>query len=87
GHGPSFEVKLHQGVVTVHLPDRTKFDFAWMAAKPRIIDRIRSHLKPKSIHLVEEYATPTEPAPAPKASESADEASPPPKSEPPHAPG
>lgn len=87
GHGPSFEVKLHQGVVTVHLPDRTKFDFAWMAAKPRIIDRIRTHLKPKSIHLVEEYATPTEPAPAPKASEPADEASPPAKSGPSHAPG
>ena len=44
--------------VTVTVPDRSKFDFGWAAAKPRVIDQIRSHLKPQMIRLVEEFATP-----------------------------
>ncbi|HUI38316.1 MAG TPA: hypothetical protein VLY85_01660 [Thermoplasmata archaeon] len=59
GHGPDFDVKVHQGVVTIRVPERSKFDFGWMAAKPRVVDRLRTQLKPKSIHVVEEYATPT----------------------------
>ncbi|MCI4349604.1 MAG: hypothetical protein L3J93_05250, partial [Thermoplasmata archaeon] len=62
GRGKEFEVKFHQGLLTLTVPERAKFDFAWLAAKPRVVDRLRSHLKPKSIHIVEEYATP-EPEP------------------------
>jgi FKBP-type peptidyl-prolyl cis-trans isomerase 2 len=65
GRGKEFEVKIHQGTVTVHVPERSKFDFAWMAAKPRVIDRIRTQLKPKTIHVVEEYVTPVPKAEAP----------------------
>ncbi|HEV2519612.1 MAG TPA: hypothetical protein VGX00_03190 [Thermoplasmata archaeon] len=59
GHGKEFEVKHHQGTLILHVPDRTKFDFAWMATKPKLIDRLRTQLKPKSIQIVEEYATPS----------------------------
>jgi len=74
GHGPEFGVEVHQGVVTLKVPDRSKFDLAWAASKPRVIDRIRQQVKPKSIHITEEYVTPVSkeaPAPAP-----ADETSP-----------
>jgi hypothetical protein len=66
GHGPEFGVEIHQGVVTLKVPDRSKFDLSWAASKPRVIDRIRSQVKPKSIHIVEEFVTPT---PKEKASE------------------
>jgi FKBP-type peptidyl-prolyl cis-trans isomerase 2 len=59
GRGDEFKVEVHNDVVTLHVPDRSKFDFAWAAAKPRVIDQIRTQLKPKSIHVVEEYVTPT----------------------------
>ena len=59
GHGKEFDVKHHQGILTLKVPERTKFDFAWMASKPRLIDRLRTQLKPKSIHIVEEYVTPS----------------------------
>jgi FKBP-type peptidyl-prolyl cis-trans isomerase SlyD len=59
GRSKEFEVQVEDGVVTMRVPERAKFDFAWMAAKPRVIDRIRTHLKPKSIRVVEEYLTPT----------------------------
>jgi FKBP-type peptidyl-prolyl cis-trans isomerase 2 len=59
GRSKEFDVQVADEVVTVKVPERSKFDFAWMAAKPRVIDRIRSHLKPKSIRVVEEYVTPT----------------------------
>lgn len=90
GHGADFGVEVHQGVVTLKVPDRSKFDLTWAANKPRVIDRIRSQVKPKSIHVVEEYVTPvakekageapkekptTEEAPA-KTDESADSAAP-----------
>ncbi|HEV2231556.1 MAG TPA: hypothetical protein VGS18_05175 [Thermoplasmata archaeon] len=58
GHGADFGVEVHQGVVTLKVPDRSKFDLTWAASKPRVIDRIRSQVKPKSIHVVEEYVTP-----------------------------
>jgi peptidylprolyl isomerase len=58
GRGSEFTVSIHQGTITLHVPERSKFDFNWMAAKPRVIDRIRTHLSPKSIHLIEEYVTP-----------------------------
>ncbi|HXQ94192.1 MAG TPA: hypothetical protein VN864_03365 [Thermoplasmata archaeon] len=59
GRSKEFVVEHADGVVTIHVPERSKFDFGWMAAKPRVIDRIRTHLKPKSILVVEEYVTPT----------------------------
>ena len=58
GHGDDFKVEIHQNVVTLHVPDRSKFDFAWAAAKPRVIDQIRTQLKPTSIRMIEEYVTP-----------------------------
>ena len=58
GHGPDFGVEVHQGVVTLKVPDRSKFDLSWAASKPRVIDRIRAQLKPKSIRLIEEFVTP-----------------------------
>jgi len=67
GRGPEFKVQLHQGTITIHVPERSKFDFNWMAAKPRVIDRVRTQLKPKAIHLVEEYVTPVPKPDAPPA--------------------
>jgi FKBP-type peptidyl-prolyl cis-trans isomerase SlyD len=58
GRSSEFHVEVHDKVVTVKVPDRTKFDIAWMAAKPRVIDRIRTHLHPHTIRVVEEYVTP-----------------------------
>jgi FKBP-type peptidyl-prolyl cis-trans isomerase 2 len=58
GHGQEFDVKVHDGIVTLKVPERTKFDFAWTVAKPRLIDQMRSRLAPKAIHIVEEYVTP-----------------------------
>ena len=59
GHGAEFGVEVHQGTVTLKVPDRSKFDLSWAASKPRVIDRIRLQLKPKTIHIVEEYVTPS----------------------------
>jgi len=58
GRSGEFTVELHDKVLTVKVPDRSKFDIAWMAAKPRVIDRLRTHLHPQTIRLVEEYVTP-----------------------------
>jgi FKBP-type peptidyl-prolyl cis-trans isomerase 2 len=58
GRGAEFKVDVEHGTVTVTVPDRSKFDFGWAAAKPRVIDQIRTHLKPQMIRLVEEFATP-----------------------------
>jgi FKBP-type peptidyl-prolyl cis-trans isomerase SlyD len=60
GRGKDFEVEMHEKVLTVTLPDRAKFDLAWHAAtKSRLIERLRSHVHPKSIRFLEEYVTPT----------------------------
>ncbi|MGI0132428.1 MAG: FKBP-type peptidyl-prolyl cis-trans isomerase [Thermoplasmata archaeon] len=58
GRSTEFGVEVHNDVVTLKVPERSKFDFGWMASKPRVIDRIRTHVKPKAIHVVEEYVTP-----------------------------
>jgi len=58
GRSAEFHVEVHDKTVTLKVPDRTKFDIAWMAAKPRVIDRIRTHLHPQTIRVVEEYVTP-----------------------------
>ncbi|MGI0054254.1 MAG: FKBP-type peptidyl-prolyl cis-trans isomerase [Thermoplasmata archaeon] len=58
GRAQEFHVELHEHVVTVKVPDRAKFDPAWFTDKPRIVDRVRTQLHPKSIKFVEEYVTP-----------------------------
>jgi FKBP-type peptidyl-prolyl cis-trans isomerase 2 len=58
GRSAEFHVEVHEKTVTLKVPDRTKFDIAWMAAKPRVIDRIRTHLHPQTVRVVEEYVTP-----------------------------
>ncbi|MGA3022362.1 MAG: hypothetical protein ABSE66_06110 [Thermoplasmata archaeon] len=58
GRSSEFHVEVHEKTLTVKVPDRTKFDIAWMAAKPRVIDRLRTHLHPHTIRVVEEYVTP-----------------------------
>jgi FKBP-type peptidyl-prolyl cis-trans isomerase 2 len=58
GRSKEFGVEVHQHVVTLKIPDRSKFDIQWLAAKPRLVDQIRSHLKPSAIKIVEEYVTP-----------------------------
>jgi FKBP-type peptidyl-prolyl cis-trans isomerase 2 len=58
GRSKEFHVEVHGHTVTVRVPDRTKFDFNWVAAKPRVIEQIRAQLKPQKIELVEEYLTP-----------------------------
>lgn len=58
GRSSEFHVEVHEKSLTLKVPDRTKFDIAWMAAKPRVIDRLRTHLHPSTIRVVEEYVTP-----------------------------
>jgi FKBP-type peptidyl-prolyl cis-trans isomerase 2 len=58
GRGKEFHVEVKSGHITLTVPDRSKFDFTWVAAKPRVIDRLRTQLKPESIKIVEEYVTP-----------------------------
>ena len=58
GHGSDFGLEVHGHAITIQVPDRTKFDINWMAVKPRLIDRLRTQLKPTSIKIVEEYVTP-----------------------------
>jgi FKBP-type peptidyl-prolyl cis-trans isomerase 2 len=58
GRSAEFHVEVHDKTVTLRVPDRSKFDIGWMAAKPRVIDRLRSQLKPHTIRVLEEYVTP-----------------------------
>jgi FKBP-type peptidyl-prolyl cis-trans isomerase 2 len=58
GRSNEFHVESHEKSLTIKVPDRSKFDIAWMAAKPRVIDRLRTHLHPSTIRVVEEYVTP-----------------------------
>jgi len=74
GRSGEFHVEVHEKSVTLKVPDRSKFDIAWMAAKPRVIDRLRSHLHPQTIKVVEEYVTP---APEKKEAESTQPTEPP----------
>ncbi len=57
--GSEFHVEIRDHVVTIKVPDRAKFDPSWFGDKPRIVDRIRTQISPKSIRFVEEYVTPT----------------------------
>ena len=73
GFGSEFHVEHREKTFTLRVPDRTKFDPYWFAAKARIVERLRSQLHPEMIRFVEEWATPAEAKSAetsPKASES-----------------
>ncbi len=59
GRSSEFHIETHEKSLTLKVPDRSKFDIGWMAAKPRVIDRLRTYLHPPTIRLVEEYVTPT----------------------------
>jgi len=69
GRSSEFKVEVHDKVVTLHVPERSKFDISWMAAKPRVIDRIRTHVHPHSVRVVEEYVTPAAEKPAEKSAD------------------
>jgi FKBP-type peptidyl-prolyl cis-trans isomerase 2 len=58
GRSQEFGVEHHEKTITLKLPERSKFDISWMAAKPRVVDRLRSQLHPHTIRIVEEYVTP-----------------------------
>jgi FKBP-type peptidyl-prolyl cis-trans isomerase 2 len=58
GRAAEFQVETHDKTLQLKIPDRSKFDIGWMAAKPRVIDRLRTQLHPHAIRLVEEYVTP-----------------------------
>jgi len=79
GRSSEFHIEVHEKTLTLKVPERTKFDISWMAAKPRVIDRLRTHLHPQTIRVVEEYVTP-----APEKKEAAPAAATP--AEPPAAP-
>jgi FKBP-type peptidyl-prolyl cis-trans isomerase 2 len=59
GRGAEFHIEIRDKTLTLKIPDRSKFDISWMAAKPRVVDRLRSQLHPDTIRIVEEYVTPT----------------------------
>ncbi|HEV2449042.1 MAG TPA: hypothetical protein VGU43_01370 [Thermoplasmata archaeon] len=80
GRGAEFKVESKGSTLELHVPDRSKFDFAWLAAKPRVIEQLRQHLHPETIRVIEEYVTPAEPkAKAESAPKSASATAAPPK--------
>jgi hypothetical protein len=60
GRGAEFQIDTDGKTITLRIPDRSKFDISWMAAKPRVVDRLRTQLHPETIRIVEEYVTPAE---------------------------
>ena len=58
GRASEFGVEHHGNTIVLKVPERSKFDITWMAGKPRVIDRIRTHVHPQTIRIVEEYVTP-----------------------------
>jgi len=64
GYGSEFHIEHREKAFTLRVPDRTKFDPFWVAAKARVVERARRQLSPEAIRFVEEWMTP---APEPKA--------------------
>ncbi len=65
GFGSEFHLEHRERSYTVKVPERTKFDPYWFAAKARIVERMRKQLHPETIRFVEEWASPApEAAPA-----------------------
>jgi FKBP-type peptidyl-prolyl cis-trans isomerase 2 len=67
GRGSEFHIEIRDKTITLKIPDRSKFDISWMAAKPRVVDRLRTQLHPETIRIVEEYVTPAPEKPEKKA--------------------
>jgi len=63
GFGTEFHVEHHEKTFTIKVPDRTKFDPYWFAAKARIVEKLRKQLRPESIRFQEEWLTPPEAKP------------------------
>ncbi len=59
GHGPEFRIEKKGSDFSIIVPERSKFDFRWMAAKPRLIEAIRSQVAPTTLSLIEEYVSPS----------------------------
>lgn len=82
GRSKEFHVEVKGGHISLKVPDRAKFDFGWLASKPRLIERLRSQLSPEKITISEEFVTPAkkekeaEPAPAAEAAPKETEAKP-----------
>jgi FKBP-type peptidyl-prolyl cis-trans isomerase 2 len=87
GRSGEFHVETHEKTITIRIPDRSKFDLGWLAAKPRVIDQLRTQLKPHSVRIVEEYVTPTTEAKAPEAGKGKAPPASEPEAEPKSAPG
>ena len=66
GYASEFHVEHREKAFTLRVPDRTKFDPYWVAAKARVVDRVRATLHPELIRFVEEWVTPP-PEPKPTA--------------------
>ena len=60
GYGTDFHVEHREKTFTVRVAERTKFDPYWVAAKARIVERVRNQLHPEMIRFVEEWLTPAE---------------------------
>jgi FKBP-type peptidyl-prolyl cis-trans isomerase 2 len=60
GYGTEFHVEHREKTFVLKVPDRTKFDPFWVAAKARIVERVRNQLHPEAIRFVEEWVTPVE---------------------------
>jgi len=58
GYGAEFHVEHREKTFTLRVADRTKFDPYWVAAKARIVERVRTQLHPEAIRFVEEWVTP-----------------------------
>lgn len=58
GRAAEFGIEHRGKAIELKLPERSKFDISWLAGKPRVVDRIRSHVHPEVIRIVEEYVTP-----------------------------
>ncbi len=76
GRSGEFHVEVRGGHITLKVPDRAKFDAGWLISKGRVIETLRSQLKPEKITLAEEYVTPAKDEKAPAKEEKAKPAAP-----------
>ena len=50
-----FKVKVKNGLASINLPERTKFDINWFQAKYRVVAAIRKHTDVTDIEFLEHY--------------------------------
>ena len=60
-----FDISIENGLLTIQIPEGTKFDPFWIEAKFNIVSKIRKHLPDLDINLVETYAKPEKKEEAP----------------------